>query len=322
MTSSVEVGARRRERDELGRGLDHLLEVVEEEQQLPLADVLGEAVPGAERLRDRLGDERGVAQRGEPDPEDAGLVRRDERRRRLEREPRLARAAGAGERDEARARSRCVESTSRELRSRADEGARRARQVRVRDRLERRERVAPELEDRRPASVDVLEPVLAEIGERRSSTSAAGRAARGRPARRARRRRRRAAKWTSSPDVALVGDERRPRVQADAHADRARSERLGRVARGRERARRGREGEEEGVALRVDLDPAVSPRTRRGSARRCSASASAYASAPSSCSSLRRALDVREEEGDGAGREVGRASARTMRSRCARACAG
>ena len=39
---------------ELGRRLDHLLEVVEEEQQLALADVLGEAVLRAERLRDRL----------------------------------------------------------------------------------------------------------------------------------------------------------------------------------------------------------------------------------------------------------------------------
>ena len=32
----------------LGRRVDHLLEVVEQEQQLPLADVLGEAVLGAE----------------------------------------------------------------------------------------------------------------------------------------------------------------------------------------------------------------------------------------------------------------------------------
>ncbi len=39
---------------ELRRRLDHLLEVVEQQQQLALADVLGEAVLRAERLRDRL----------------------------------------------------------------------------------------------------------------------------------------------------------------------------------------------------------------------------------------------------------------------------
>ena len=90
-----EVGAGAEERRELGRRLDHLLEVVEQEQQLALADVLGETVLGAERLGDRLGDERGIAERGEADPEDACLVLGDERGGRLDREPRLARAARA-----------------------------------------------------------------------------------------------------------------------------------------------------------------------------------------------------------------------------------
>ena len=104
MTSSVRLGQALEERGELGRRLDHLLEVVEEQEQLALADVLGEAVLGAERLRDRLRDERGVAQRGEPDPEDACLVLGDERRA-----PPRARAAscpvppGPGQRDEPRA---------------------------------------------------------------------------------------------------------------------------------------------------------------------------------------------------------------------------
>ena len=48
-------------------------------------------------------DKRRVAQRGEADPEDARLVRGDERRRGLEREPGLARAARPGEREQARA---------------------------------------------------------------------------------------------------------------------------------------------------------------------------------------------------------------------------
>ncbi len=100
-----EVGAGLEQRGELGRGLDDLLQVVEQEQQLPLADVFGEAVLDPERLRDRLGDERRVAKRGEPDPEDACLVLGNERGGRLEREPRLARAARAGEREEPRSLS-------------------------------------------------------------------------------------------------------------------------------------------------------------------------------------------------------------------------
>ena len=95
MTRSVEVRTGRRSARELRRGLDHLLEVVEQEEHLPLADVLGEPVLRAERLRDRLRHERGLAEGGEPDPEDTRLVRRDELRRGLESEPGLARAARA-----------------------------------------------------------------------------------------------------------------------------------------------------------------------------------------------------------------------------------
>ena len=54
-----------------------------------------------------------------------------------------------------------------------------------------------------------------------------------------------------------------------------------------QRARSGREGDEEGVALRVDLDAAV---RERQASRRSRAGArqapSAYASAPSSCRSF------------------------------------
>ena len=44
VTRSARLGQACSERRELGRGLDHLLQVVEEEEHLPLADVLGEAV--------------------------------------------------------------------------------------------------------------------------------------------------------------------------------------------------------------------------------------------------------------------------------------
>ena len=98
-----QVGAGLEQLRELGRRLDHLLEVVEQQQELALGDVLGEAVLRPERLRDRLGHERGVAQRGQADPEDTRLERGHELGGDLQREPRLARAARTGERDEARA---------------------------------------------------------------------------------------------------------------------------------------------------------------------------------------------------------------------------
>ncbi len=97
------VGAALDERRELRCRLDHLLQVVEKQQQLPLADVLGEPVRGAERLRDRLGDECRIAERGKADPEDTRLVLGHEGGRRLDREPGLPGPAGAGEGDEPRA---------------------------------------------------------------------------------------------------------------------------------------------------------------------------------------------------------------------------
>ena len=57
----MEVGAALDERGEFRRRFDDLLDVVEQEQQLALADVLGETVFCAERVRDRVCDERGLA---------------------------------------------------------------------------------------------------------------------------------------------------------------------------------------------------------------------------------------------------------------------
>ena len=100
--------------------------------------MLGEAVLGAERLGDRLRDERRIAERGQADPEDARLVLGNELGCGLDREPRLARAAGAGQRDEARAVLEAREHLEQLVVS-AHERARRPRQVRVGDRLQRRE---------------------------------------------------------------------------------------------------------------------------------------------------------------------------------------
>ena len=60
-----------------------MLEVVEHEQQLAIADVVGEHLLRTERLRDRFDYERGIADRRQPDPEDAGTEMGDELCRRL-----------------------------------------------------------------------------------------------------------------------------------------------------------------------------------------------------------------------------------------------
>jgi hypothetical protein len=48
----------------------HLLEVVDDEQHLPLPDVLNQAVRGAERLSNLIQNQSGIAQRGNSDPKD------------------------------------------------------------------------------------------------------------------------------------------------------------------------------------------------------------------------------------------------------------
>ena len=58
-------------------------------------------------------------------------------------------------------------------------------------------------------------------------------------------------------DVALVGQQRGAGVQADADLDRTVGQGVGRLAGGGQRTGRGRKGDEEGVALGVDLDSAV-----------------------------------------------------------------
>jgi hypothetical protein len=101
-------------------------------------------------------------------------------------------------------------------------------------------------------------------------------------------------------DVALVGEERRPRVQADAHRDGAGGERLIERRSRLKRARSGREGEEERVSLGVHLDPALggarlpNDTPVLGESGRVGLRAERVQQAG-------RALDVREEEGDRAG---------------------
>ena len=90
------------ERGQLRRRVDDLLEVVEHEQELALADVVRERALRADRPADRVGDERRISDRGQADPEDSGHEVWDELAGRLDRQTRLAGAARAREGEQAR----------------------------------------------------------------------------------------------------------------------------------------------------------------------------------------------------------------------------
>ena len=113
----------------------------------------------------------------------------------------------------------------------------------------------------------------------------------------------RAARWTSSPDVALVGQKRRSGVQADPDLHLPGCERTREGGGGHERSRRGREREEEGVTLRVDLDAALVGAGLADDAAVLGERIGVRLGAEL-VQQLRRALDVGEEKGDGAGRKV------------------
>ena len=260
----------------------------------------GETILRAQGLRDRLGDEGGVAQCGKADPEDTRLVLGDEGGGRLEREPGLARAARPGQGEEPRAALDPLDDL-RELCVATDEGARRTGQVRVRDRLERGKGLASELVDGDRFD-DVLEAVLAEVCELEPFDQVARRCAQhDLPA--VPRRGDARGEVHLLADVALVAEPRLARVQADPYLDRARGERARHLGSGGERARCRREGEEKGVSLCVDLDTAM---RRAGLADHTTMLREHLVVdlVPEFLKELRRALHVGEEEGDGAAGEI------------------
>src|SRR6266511_2983470 len=65
----AQAGTALEQRGEAGGRIHHLLEVVEQQEHLPLPDVLGQAVFGPHGLGDGLGDQGGVAQCRQADPE-------------------------------------------------------------------------------------------------------------------------------------------------------------------------------------------------------------------------------------------------------------
>ena len=108
-------------------------------------------------------------------------------------------------------------------------------------------------------------------------------------------------------DVPLLGDERRPRVDADPDADRPAGERLRQLGRRRQRSRRGREGDEERIALRVHLDPVVRVE-RRAQLPPVLGERSGIRLRPKLVQESRRPLDIREQERDRAAGQLAHAS--------------
>jgi hypothetical protein len=103
--------------------------------------------------------------------------------------------------------------------------------------------------------------------------------------------------------VALLGQERRPRVHAHPRADRAGGEALTRFGRGGERTRSGEERVEECVSLRVHLDAAVGgERLPHQPSMLCQRRRVPLR--PQLVQELRRPLHVREEKRHRPGRKI------------------
>ena len=159
----------------------------------------------------------------------------------------------------------------------------------------------PELEDGDWLR-DVLQSVLPEIGERRAVDEVAGRTRQhylapvpGRAYPRG--------EVDVVSDVALIRDERRTRVQADTQLDRPRCQSVRHRLRCRNRPLDGREGEEEGVSLVVDLDPALG-RARLAHDVPVLGEGVRIRFRTQLVQEQRRPFDVGEEERDRAGREI------------------
>ena len=215
----------------------------------------------------------------------------------LQGEPGLAGAAGAGDRDEPLAAQQVCDVA---LLGRApDEGMCGFGQRRPVEAAQRRERAVAELIDPlRPRQV--LEPMLAEVDDivvsreqvaRRLGEQHLAAVARGRDPRRA---------MHVHADVARLRQQRLAGMDADPSAERMRGERGLRRSCGGDRIGRAREGDEERVALGVDLDAVV---RLPGSPERCPMQSELGCVRRRSdlVQQRRRAFDVGEEERNGAG---------------------
>ena len=297
----LERRAAREDIRELVSRREHVLEVVEEKKQLLVGDVLGEPVVGADRTRGAVQNERGIAKGHERDPVDPIRVAVRERGSGLQRQARLTGAASADEGEEAGSRRSDERHDLPKLPLAPEERRGRHREVGLVERLQPGELAFAELEDALGGR-EVLQPVVAEVAE---AVEADERRRGGRdenlPAVSRSGDSRRAV--DVGADVALLRDVRRARVDADAYPDRPGRELLRHLAGCGKRSWRGREGDEEGVALRVHFNAAV-PRERIPDDAAVLGERSRVAHGTQLVQQPGRPLHVREEKRDRSPREI------------------
>jgi hypothetical protein len=280
--------------------VEQVLEVVEHEQQPLVSDRRRQRVRRAERLGGRGLDEARVREGGERHPPDTVVVVVCRGRGRLQREPGLAAPAGPGQRNEANVGASKQRRDLVDLALATQERRRRNRQVRLVQRLQRREGVRPELEEALRRA-QVLQPMQAEVAhfdarevggglrEQHLATVPRGRD----PCRTVH----------VEPDVPLVGAERLARVEAHPHPHRAALERRLRIGRGLHCIGCTRKGDEERVTLRVDLDAVVQP--ERLPQRTPVLGQDARVAVAQLLEQPRRPFDVGEEKSHRPGRKLG-----------------
>ena len=257
----------------------------------------------AESLGDRRQHERRVAKRCERHKKRAALCVLREQTRELQREAGLAGAAGAENGEDRRVVMEDERDGVEELLLASEEPGRRRRQAHRARAAERGKSLRAELEQPHRA-VEVLQPVAAEVGQRRLGVEErGGRFGEQHLAAVGKRRDSRAAVDVDA-HVALRGHRRRACVDAHADAYRPGLQRRLRLTRGGRRALRGRKRDEERVALRVDLDAAVCGErlAQKAPVLRERLGVRVWSER---VQQPRRALDVREQERDRAGRKLG-----------------
>ena len=275
--------------------------LVEQEEHAPVADMLGERSRRIERLRDTREHERGIPERSEWDPPNSVGIAVCREARRLESETRLARARRTGERDEPDVVAGEEYVDLGKLGAAPEKRGRRDGQIGLEEGLQPWELAGPELVD--PfGSGQVLQPVAAEILEHRlgSKGGRGGGNERLPPVPRSGYAR---CAMDVRADIALIREARRARVNPDPDPDRPVAEIVLHSRRRVQGRGRRREGEEEGIALRVDL---MAASLREGlSYDRAMPGESGFVFLLAKIGQeTRRALDVGEDEGDRSRREV------------------
>jgi hypothetical protein len=234
------------------RRVGHVLEVVDHEEELTVAEARNEILARAHSLRDRGNNRLGRFEGAEVDEADAVREPVEELGRDFQREARLAHSAGAGHCDQS-GRSPTVEAEHvGQLLLATDEWRRELREPRLVESAERRKGRFTELEDH-DRGVEVLQAVLAEAPQLSGVTDElSSRRGNEHLAAVTRRRDPRGAMHVEA-HIALIRCNRLPGVHAHAHADRVAGQGLLACFRRSKSVTRAFEGDKEGIALGVDL---------------------------------------------------------------------